>query len=403
MLRHILLVVGITLGLGVSTLPAQEFLGKNAAGWAKQLKSDNAKMRRDAAFTLGKLGQAAAPVLPDMKAVLAKEADPKVREAIVYALGEICRAGVGRQRDLETLFVAVLADADPQVRRSAAFALGCLAGHNTSEIDKVLPDQSRVKVWVTDMAPESWQALDNVVANDKEPMVRQNAAWALGKFIDVSLPSLGKALKDDDSLVKRDAASALLGVTKDADKVRPMLKDLLKMCRDTNSEVRRSALGVLVFIVDGRDKDAIPSLKWAMEDRDIENRRNAALALSNIGGEESAAALPILIDAVKSSDPELRQQAIAGMSNIGPSAKQAIPELIVWLRTDRDPKIREYAAQAIGYIGAPQENSKLPSPAVPAIPILVQKVQDQNEVTEVRVSCCMALSRIGKSDRKSVV
>ena len=128
-------------------------------------------------------------------------------------------------------------------------------------------------------------ALDNALL-DKEPMVEQNAAWALGQIGDTGLPSLRNALRDGDTFVKRDAASALLQM-KDADKVHDLLKDILPLCRDTNSEVRRAALNVLVRIVDTGDQEAIPPLKWALDDRDIENKRNAALALSNIGGEET--------------------------------------------------------------------------------------------------------------------
>jgi HEAT repeat protein len=323
--------------------------------------------------------------LDDLKAALGKEKDAKVRDALLHAMGEIARTGIGRGAELETVLVAALADGDPHVRRSAAYALGCLAGQNLV-VKQELPDGT--KQFATDMADASWQALDNLVANDKEPMVRQNAAWALGKYIEVTLPSLGKALRDDDSLVKRDAASALLSVTRDSEKVRPMLKDLLKMCRDANSEVKRAALSVLVIVVDGRDKDGVPALKAAMEDRDVENRRNAALALSNIGGAEAAtAALPVLLESARTGDLELRQQAIAGMSNLGPAGAKAVPELIGWLRSDPDVTLRRFAAQALGGIGAPSAT---------AVPLLAEKIQDRKEASEVRVTCCMALAHLGK-------
>src|SRR5947209_1734708 len=93
MIRSLLPMIAIFC-LGASPLCAQEktLLGKTSDGWATQLKTGNdAKLRRNAAFALGKLGNRASGALPAMKAAYAKETDVKVREAIIYALAEICR------------------------------------------------------------------------------------------------------------------------------------------------------------------------------------------------------------------------------------------------------------------------------------------------------------------------
>lgn len=367
MIRHLLLPLGAALVLAVAPLQAQEkaFLGKTAGEWASQLKSSgDAKQRRNAAFALGKMGTRAFPVLPMMKAAIGAEKDPKVREALLFAMGEICRAAAGARNDveLEQIFLGAVKDADAQVRRSAAFALGCL----------------------NNKSAETRQALETAL-DDREAIVRQNAAWALGQFGLDALPALKKALRDADSFVKRDAASALLQMN-DADKVHELLKDLLPLCRDTNSEVRRAALNVLVRIVEPKDREAIPPLRVAMEDRDIENRRNAALALSNIGGEETVIALPVLLEAIKNGDDDLRRQSALAIRNIGAAAAQAVPELIRLLREDQDPKMREYAAFALGGIGAKSE---------PAIPMLLKKIQDVSEKRAIRIECAMTLARIG--------
>jgi hypothetical protein len=170
------------------------------------------------------------------------------------------------------------------------------------------------------------------------------------------------------------------------DKVRELLKNLLPLCRDTNSEVRRAALNVLVRIVDPTDQHAIPSLLVAMEDRDIDNRRNAALALSNIGGEETGKAVPTLLEAAKNGDEELRRLAVLAIRNIGPAAAAAVNDLIRILANDKDAKTREHAALALGGVGRASE---------PAVPLLVEKLKDLHEAREVRIECAMTLARIG--------
>lgn len=360
----------------VATVPSQAqqkvFLNKNAGLWVNQLADKDAGQRRNAAFGLGKLGPHAAPALPSMRAAFNQEKDAKVKEAILFAMGEICRDIDADARDAsyEPLFISALRDNDLYVRRSAVYALGCLANKS----------------------PATQKALAAAI-EDQEPIVRQNAAWAIGRCGNDVLHLIKTGLRDGDTLVKRDAASALLQI-EDADKVHEMLKDLLPLCRDSSSEVRRAALNVLVRIVEPKDKEAIPALKAAIEDRDIENRRNAALALSNIGGEQTAVALPVLIEAIKNGDEELRRQAALAIRNIGPSASKAVPELTRLLREDKDVKMREHAAFAIGGIGAPAES---------AINVLVAKIKDTNENLEVRVVCATSLGRIGAVPGASAV
>jgi len=358
--------IALTFCLVAATAGAQEkFLNKPADAWIKQLTtSTDAKQRRNAAYALGKMGGRAYAHISEMQAVFTKEPDAKVRDTLLYGMGEICResAAASANEALERLFVSALTDRDAALRRSAAFALGCLGNRS---------DRTRT-------------ALDTALG-DESAQVRQNAAWALGQFGTAALPSLSRALRDTDSLVKRDAAAALLQM-EEADKVRELLKDLLPLCRDANSEVRRAALNVLVRVVDPNDRVAIPSLIAAMEDRDIENRRNAALALSNIGGEGTGKAIPILLEAAKNGDTELRRLAVLAIRNIGPAGSAAVNDLIGILENEKDAKTREYAALALGGIGRASE---------PAVASLVGKIKDTNEVREVRTESAMALARIG--------
>ena len=57
------------------------------------------------------------------------------------------------------------------------------------------------------------------------------------------------------------------------------------------------------------------------------------------------------------------------------------------LSEDKDADIRAYAAMALGGIEGASE---------PAVPLLVQKIQDNNEATETRTQCASRLPPIGK-------
>src|SRR5205085_2668111 len=115
-------------------------------------------------------------------------------EALVFALGDIARdtLSLKNHRELEAVFLDALKDSDALVRRSAVYGLGCLG--STSDATRA--------------------ALDDALL-DTNSVVRQNAAWALGqigaalgpKQSELVLTSLGKALRDGDPFVKRDAAN----------------------------------------------------------------------------------------------------------------------------------------------------------------------------------------------------
>src|SRR5215210_3537289 len=108
MKRVILLCV--TLCLSASADAQEKFLGKTADAWVQQLKTGTPKERKNAAYSLGKMGKSSAFVLADMKAVLASEKDAKTRDALVFALGEICRSSPEARSDgnLETMLLTAL-------------------------------------------------------------------------------------------------------------------------------------------------------------------------------------------------------------------------------------------------------------------------------------------------------
>jgi HEAT repeat protein len=368
--RHALTIDLLAFGLILACLPlpaaGQKFLGKPMAQWVADLAPAKTPMeRRSAAFALGKLGKDAVPALGELSSRLG-DPDPAVREAAAYAIGEICVAAKVRHAESVAALCKHLTDEkqDPLVRRSAAFALGGMGKADSPDV----------------------QAALGAGLKAKDPAVRQNVAWALGRLGDSSAGSLRQALKDPDAQVRRNAAVALTLLTPRA--AEPAVPDLLECCKDKDLELRKAAVGALVRLASPKEavaQQARGPLLALLKDADLEVRRNAALALGYLGGPESTPAVTILRDALKGGVLPLRRQAALALKNIGPDARAALPELRMALHSPDGELKRNAAVALIGFKDAGE----------PAVPDLVQLVQDRKEDAEVRKQAAVALSRIG--------
>lgn len=351
--------------LGLPTLSHAQFLGKSVSEWAKDLNRGDESKRRNAAFALGKLGPPSLDSVSHLKNAVLYDSSPRVREAAIFALGELAlhQDAMREDGDIPGVLVKALGDADPLVRRSGAYAVGCF-GRDASFL-----------------RPNIERAL-----NDARPEVRQNAAWTLGRLGNDAAPSLRRALADSDALVLRDAAQAMGRL--DAKVYRDAVLDLAKLAGHTDVEVRKAALFALVPIVRPTDAKtpAITSvLGRGLRDSDSDVRQNAAFALSNIGGPSAVPAIDVLIEAMREGNLELKRQAAVAFGNIGPPAQRAVPELIAALRSS-DPNLRASAAMALGGIG---------DPSAPAVRPLAGLIANRSEPAEVRAHAAVALSLIG--------
>jgi HEAT repeat protein len=359
-----------TAGLMLLTVPALaraqgSFLGKRLDAWAAELSSNDPTVRRGAIFALGKMGSSADDLLPQLLKILHDDKSPMVRETAAFSIGEIARNSIRVETQgnlVPALSEALAKDADPLVRRSAAVALGDLGPKG----ETALP------------------ALEKALGDDR-PEVRQNVAWALGKIAGNAVTPLRRALRDRDAYVVRDAANAV-GELKEAG--HPALPELLLACKNSDSEVRKSAVAALVGIVTPDDKEAYGPLTALLNDPDLEARNNAALALGNVGGEGAKAAVPVLVQAfLQKADPELRKQAAAVLKNIGPAAQAALTPLRKAL-ADPDPELRRNVAVALGGLG---------TAAVPAFDDLIKVLANPQENPDVRVEAATSLAAIAKA------
>jgi HEAT repeat protein len=379
--------------LALPAVPGRgDYLGKNAAQWqAEFTAARDARAKRNAAFALGKLGGEALEAVPALlKCLESDKEDAAVRETAVYSLGQIIPRGRAGDDVIKVLCKFATAKVDERIRRSAVVALGN-CGPDTPDVRATL----------------------SVALDDANAGVRQNAVWALGEVCQHSdslpLDSLKKGLRDGDKLVKRDAALALVQiltphprgdeqaegqrVAKIRDKAKQALTDLVACAGHDYVELRKAACGALVHIVEPKPKDgpspsqaAVKPLAKACGDDDFEVRRNAALALANIGGEDARPAVPVLVEILRKGDLDSKRLAALAFRSIGNEAPEAIPDLLRILTKDPDTKLRYNTAIGLG--GFQTDANKV-------VPVLVDRVADKAEKTEIRVAAAMSLQSAG--------
>src|SRR5262245_33006356 len=115
--------LALVASLGLAAARADEVTKDDVPRLRKMLKGGAAKDRVAAADDLGKLGAVyapdARPAAPDLIAVLKKDSDAKVREAVARALGRIDPD----PKDAVPVLKEALKDKSAPVRRAAAGAL----------------------------------------------------------------------------------------------------------------------------------------------------------------------------------------------------------------------------------------------------------------------------------------
>ena len=181
----------------------------------KSLKHEDAIIRSESAFVLGRLGRKDA--VPPLIDVLG-DIDPRARANAAYALGEISDA-----RAVDPL-VKALSDADALVRANVCFALGHVGD------PRAAPDLVKALV-------------------DPDENVRNFAASALGTTKEPkALPALAWSALNDPSDGVRALASTSMGMLKD----RRVCATLVTLLNDRAYVVRARAIDALFALANER-------------------------------------------------------------------------------------------------------------------------------------------------------
>ena len=218
--------------------------------YIEQLKDEDPNNDEDANKGLKKIGEAAVePLVKELQ----DSQEPKIRDAMVKALGEI---GPKAKQAVIPLRNVLRTDGD-EVRASAASSLGEIGG------------------------PKAVSVLIEVFKKDNHPGVRFKIIVALEKIQHIDAETIGiiiHALEDEDSGV-RDVATIVLeeklGKIKSRDILDKAIADLTALLeKQKDWQVRLGAAEALGG--SGRDvKAAVSAIADLLQDKDEEVRRNA--------------------------------------------------------------------------------------------------------------------------------
>jgi len=216
---------------------------------------------------------------------------------------------------------------------------------------------------------------------DNESEVRMNAAEALGRIgpeAKEAVPALIRALDDSDEEVRIAAAHAIAKVLIEASELVPILIGTLD---NSNARVRKTAVEMLGDI-GSEAKEAAPYLMKALGDSDYGVRGSAAEALGKMGA-GAKEAVPTLVKALGDDHPFVRVNAAEALGKIGTEAKGTIPALIKALG-DSDYGVRRVAIDMLQDMGPPAKE---------AVPELIKALGDA--MYSVRWRAASALAAIG--------
>lgn len=207
---------------------------------ARTLESGDPEARRMAAVALGKLGDKAKPVVPELqKRVL--DPDPEVRLAVVEALAAI---GADGRRGLS----AALNDGDAKVREAAALGLASLGPNAAPTVANLIAALEDEESAVAEAARRALVAIgaDAIEGLQRELVsgpatTRQHATVALSALGEPALPGLILALEANHPEARKAALAAIATILESTDPP-PELPPALEACfTDTNPQVAEAA------------------------------------------------------------------------------------------------------------------------------------------------------------------
>jgi HEAT repeat protein len=322
---------------------AIELIGPGAADMvpllAEELNAIEEQRVSCAAFALGGIGPAAAPAM-DQLATLLRSTDYSTQVNLLYALSRI---GPDAVEHIPMMMSAI--ERGP----TRAVAIEALSYMGEAAVDAVIP-------WLETGDDEHRLMACQVLARVDEGTIAK------------SLEPLRKALRDESSKVRIEAARALGSAGTSAI---PVYQYLVHALRDTDDEAREEVIQALIRIGPVGGKELINALTdkyWrsregaarvigtfsslaetaksnlivGLSDNNVDVRLAVIQALSVLGEE----VVNDMIQQLRSNDVLQRSSGARVLAEIGPPAKSALPDLQKML-SDRDALIRAEAQKAI--------------------------------------------------------
>jgi HEAT repeat protein len=232
----------------------------------------------------------------------------------------------------------------------AAFLLG-LALMPTAKVDGPQFLDKSLETWIDQLA------------KSPKPAVRRSAAFAIGRLGDeayLAVPDLARRLRDEkDAGVREMIASALgeiiIGLRENKSRwvqAGPALENAL--LNDEDARVRRgAAYGLGAFGPTARN--AVPSLRKALQDRSPVVRQNAAWALGRVGPELDDKSVNALCESLGDADVMVRRDAAAALGKTGRERGAAgAKSLLALVKTEKDDVVRKAALDSLSHVAGPE-------------------------------------------------
>lgn len=309
---------------------------------------------------------------------------------------------------------------DSSVRYRLALLLGSHADHVVPVLSSAISDpRKRMRRAATSALMQMAAQSATVEALSNETVNKRNRKEL--PAIAAAVPALTRALRDQDTGVRKAAARTLESLGVHAAEAVPALKDSLQdgsadvraaaatalgqvgfaaqiaaeaLIRASDDPVERVRVAVIVAIA--RLGHLVPSLQsfvpvllTRLEDISAEVRSAAASAFGQLGvAFSSPVVVEALIKTLADAQSHVRTSAARSLGQVGAhKAANAVPSLIQCMK-DEDIQVRKAAATSLGRLG---------NVAVSANSILAEALRDPSNV--VREAAAAALSRLGERDK----
>ncbi len=339
------------------TLYALEVLVEEGAGAVPFLKEalNNPETAYLACAAIVQIGPSAAPVVPELTALLGKTKHSKLLIEALLALGSIGPAAASAEPQIAPLLGW---STDATVPVAAAYALGSIG---TKGADAELQR----------------------AAKEGDPFLQMMAAWAIAKIhpddIDATkaaIQKLTQAMKSDNVTVRSAAAKSLQSLNAPPELVAP---SLIALVNDPDPAVRTNLIDAIV----GLGPSIVPRVCRGLKNPQLQGI--AIQALTKLGP-KAAGAVESLIDSANDAEPKVRTQIQFALAAIGPAAAPAT-EMLVKSLSSKDAGERESALYALRKIG---------SGAKVAIKPLMEGMKDDDSFESN--AAAWALARIAPDD-----
>jgi HEAT repeat protein len=344
----------------------------------KLLNEDDEEIRKGAVLAMTKCGSKRRDLTPALLESLAKDVSDSVRSLCTSALSQV---GAEDPAALKGLMRALVKDRAALVRRNAVRGIRQMhiwPNGSLALLARGLDDDN-----VSVRVETAYALVEKEHAKTAIPMLfealigkeEREIAWIADAM---SFAGEGRSLLEERITSKRCEfrAGAILAISKMGKRDKPSMEKLrkslgmaLKLLKDEDALVRRSASLALMPMVDERSGEIVPEIVDALHDLD-EDVRSACCDLLGSIGPSAKASVPELIRSLDDQAAHVRGQAAKALGDIGPVAIEAVPRLIDLLRNDKATTVRWRAADGLGGIGRGAEA---------AVPALLEVLNDEDE------------------------